>query len=105
MFGDVPPIGRHFLIGEKALYEVIGVVEDGKYDSLTESPKPAMFFPVAQYADSDVTLIVRSALPAAEVGRDVARHASQYGSQLAFHGWQLAGCAYCGVFSRAHCDS
>jgi predicted permease len=69
MFGDVPPIGRHFLMGEKALYEVIGVVEDGKYDSLTESPKPAMFFPVAQYADSDITLIVRSALPAAEVGR------------------------------------
>ena len=69
MFGDVPPIGRHFLIGEKALYEVIGVVEDGKYDSLTESPKPAMFFPVAQYADSDLTLIVRSALPAAEVAR------------------------------------
>jgi len=69
LFGDVPPIGRHFLIGEKALYEVIGVVEDGKYDSLTERPKPAMFFPVAQYADSDVTLIVRSALPAADVGR------------------------------------
>jgi ABC-type antimicrobial peptide transport system permease subunit len=69
MFGDVPPVGRHFLIDEKALYEVIGVVEDGKYDSLTESPKPAMFFPVAQYADSDLTLIVRSALPASEVAR------------------------------------
>ena len=63
------PYWASFPIGEKALYEIIGVVEDGKYDSLTESPKPAMFFPVAQYADSDLTLIVRSALPAAEGAR------------------------------------
>ena len=67
MFGDVSPLGRRFLIGEKALYEIVGVVEDGKYDSLAENPQPAMFFPVAQYADTDVTLIVRSGLPVADV--------------------------------------
>jgi predicted permease len=69
MFGDVLPIGHHFMIGEKSLYEIVGIVEDGKYDSLTESPQPAMFFPLAQYADSDTTVIVRSALPPAEVAR------------------------------------
>ena len=63
MFGDVLPIGRHFMTGEKYLYEIVGIVEDGKYASLTESPQPAMFFPLAQNADSDTTVIVRSALP------------------------------------------
>ena len=69
MFGDAPPLGRRFLIGEKGLYEIVGLVEDGKYDSLTENPQPAMFFPLAQYADADTTLIVRSALPPAEVAQ------------------------------------
>src|SRR5882757_6295983 len=69
MFGDVLPIGHHFMIGEKSLYEIVGIVEDGKYDSLTESPQPAMFFPLAQYGDSDTAVIVRSALPPAEVAR------------------------------------
>jgi ABC-type antimicrobial peptide transport system permease subunit len=54
---------------EKSLYEIAGVVEDGKYGSLTESPQAAMFFPLAQNADSDTTVIVRSALPASEVAR------------------------------------
>ena len=73
MFGDVLPIGRHFMIGEKSLYEIVGIVEDGKYDSLTESPQPAMFFPLAQNGDSDTTVIVRSALPPAEVARALQR--------------------------------
>jgi predicted permease len=69
MFGDAPPVGRRFMTTEKSLYEIAGVVEDGKYGSLTESPQAAMFFPLAQNADSDTTVIVRSALPASEVVR------------------------------------
>ena len=69
MFGDAQPLGRRFMIGEDAAYEIVGVVEDGKYNALTETPQPAMFFPLAQYADSDTTVIVRSALPPADVAR------------------------------------
>jgi len=45
----------------------VGVVEDGKYDSITEDPKAAMFFPLAQAPAGDTTLVVRSQLPTAQV--------------------------------------
>ena len=63
MFGNAAPVGGHFWGGDKADYLVVGLVEDGKYDSLTESPEAAMFFPLAQAATGDTTLVVRSALP------------------------------------------
>ncbi len=54
-------VGKHFKFwggGNRA--EVIGVVEDGKYQTLTEDPKPAMFFSFLQHASSQTWLIVRS---------------------------------------------
>jgi predicted permease len=54
-------VGRHFRFwggGHRA--EVIGVVEDGKYQTLTEDPKPAMFFSFLQQTSSSTWLIVRS---------------------------------------------
>lgn len=67
MFGDSPAVGLHFLGGDKTRYEVIGVVENGKYEMLTEDESPAMFFPVAQSPDASTNLIVRSNLPSAEI--------------------------------------
>ncbi|MHB1937908.1 MAG: ABC transporter permease [Acidobacteriaceae bacterium] len=67
MFGNAPAIGRHFAMGGKSLYEIVGVVEDGKYNSLTEGPHPAMFFPLAQNANSYATLVMRSHLAPAEI--------------------------------------
>jgi predicted permease len=40
--------------------QVVGIVEDGKYGSLAEDPKPAMFLPVLQSPSSQTTLLVRS---------------------------------------------
>jgi predicted permease len=60
MFGNSPAVGGHFLMHDKALYQVVGIVEDGKYQSLTENPAAAMFFPLAQRTDDDTTLVVRS---------------------------------------------
>jgi ABC-type antimicrobial peptide transport system permease subunit len=45
---------------QATLYEVVGVVEDGKYESLTEAPQAAMFWPLAQNNENDTTLVVRS---------------------------------------------
>jgi ABC-type antimicrobial peptide transport system permease subunit len=42
------------------------VVEDGKYDSLTEDSWPAVFYPLAQATNSRTTLVLRSQLPPAE---------------------------------------
>jgi predicted permease len=67
MFGDVPAIGRHYLWGDGTSIEIVGVVEDGKYDAITEAPQAAMFFPLAQENEADTTLVVRSVLPAAQV--------------------------------------
>jgi ABC-type antimicrobial peptide transport system permease subunit len=54
-------VGKHFkLWGGSKRAEVIGVVEDGKYQTLTEDPKPAMFFSFLQQASSQTWLIVRS---------------------------------------------
>ncbi len=54
-------IGNHFRFwGGSNRAEVIGVVEDGKYQTLTEDPKPAMFFSFLQHPASDTWLIVRS---------------------------------------------
>ncbi|HEY2472567.1 MAG TPA: ABC transporter permease [Terracidiphilus sp.] len=66
MFGDTPAVGRHFLLRDKTLYEVVGVVEDGKYGSLTEDPTAAMFFPLPQEHDGNTVLVVRSQLSPAE---------------------------------------
>jgi predicted permease len=54
-------IGSHFRFwggGNRA--EVIGVVENGKYQTLTEDPKPAMFFSFLQHPSSQTWLLVRS---------------------------------------------
>ena len=67
MFGNATSLGGHFLGGDKTNYEVVGLVEDGKYDSLTEEPQAAMFFPLPQAAEGDTALVVRSQLRAGEL--------------------------------------
>jgi predicted permease len=58
VFGTTQAVGRYFL--KDSRYEVIGVVEDGKYRKLTEDPTAAMFFPLAQNPTSDTVLLLRS---------------------------------------------
>jgi predicted permease len=60
LFGDSPALLRHFLQPGPTVFTVIGVVEDGKYNSLIENPTPAMFFPLGQNNNNDCTLVVRS---------------------------------------------
>ena len=39
------PLGRRFRTGPTEFVEVIGVVEDGKYEDLSDAPEPAIFEP------------------------------------------------------------
>lgn len=66
LFGNSLSLGRYFKMSRDDSYQVVGIVEDGKYDSLTEEPSPAMFFPLAQDPGSDTTLVVRSSLTPAQ---------------------------------------
>jgi len=89
MFGNTSVVGRRFLLGDKRHYEIVGVVEDGKYESLTETPWAAMFFPLDQSPDSDTSLVVRSPLPEAEIVPEVRRRLAEIdpGLPFVFHSW------------------
>ena len=73
MFGRSSAIGKPFLLYGGTLFQIVGVVQDGKYRTLTESPRPAMFFPLAQHRDSSSTLVVRSRLGQSEIAADLRR--------------------------------
>jgi predicted permease len=61
VFGSVSKaIGGHFKFWGGKRAEVVGVVEDGKYQTLTEDQKPAMFFSFLQQQSSDTWILVRS---------------------------------------------
>jgi ABC-type antimicrobial peptide transport system permease subunit len=53
------PLGEILRVGESAL-QVIGVVEDAKYVSLTEAPRAVFYQPLSQHFSSQMTLLARS---------------------------------------------
>jgi len=89
LVGNTSALGLRFTTGDKAPIEIVGVVEDGKYDSLTESPWPAMFFPLAQDADTNTALVVRSHLSPRELVPELSRGLAQIDPSLpfTFHSW------------------
>jgi predicted permease len=53
-------MGRFFKRKDGTRIQVVGIVEDGKYNTLTEDPQPAMFVPILQFPSSQTSLVVRS---------------------------------------------
>ncbi len=53
------PVGKQVRRGS-ALLEVVGVARDGKYHSLSEDPRPYMYFPLLQAYRSEVVVIART---------------------------------------------
>ena len=61
LFGSVAnALGHHFKLPDGSRLEVVGVVEDGKYESLTEAPKSAIFVPILQSPSSFTSIVVHS---------------------------------------------
>jgi ABC-type antimicrobial peptide transport system permease subunit len=61
MFGAVDhAVGRSYRLQDGTHVQVVGVVEDGKYQTLTENQKPAMFLPFLMLPVSQAYLVVRS---------------------------------------------
>jgi predicted permease len=61
VFGSVQKaLGSDFKVWNGVRKQVVGVVQDGKYESLTERPQAVMFFPILQETDSEFYLLVRS---------------------------------------------
>jgi predicted permease len=59
MWGDTPAIGQRFIILDH-LREVMGVVEDGKYHEMQESPQPVVYLPLSQSEQGYTIFVVRS---------------------------------------------
>jgi predicted permease len=61
LFGSADSaIGHLFKLRDGTRIEVVGIAEDGKYNSLTEEPQPAMFIPILQAPTAATTLVVRT---------------------------------------------
>ena len=77
------PIGKRFRHGATGKWiQIAGVVEDGKYGSLSESPGVAIFEPMAQRWSQDQTLIARSPMPETETVRLMRRAALELDPSL-----------------------
>jgi predicted permease len=88
--GDKSAIGQRFKRGENQIYEVVGVVEQGKYFNLTEDQKPAMFFPLPQDTPSDFYLVVRSQMLRTDIAPSLERIIHSTDPNLPYHinSWQ-----------------
>lgn len=62
LFGSIPKaLGAYFRRDDGARVQVVGVVENGKYATLTENTSPAMFQPFMQQPPiNETTIVVRS---------------------------------------------
>ena len=53
-------VGQNFKMKDGTRVQVVGITEDGKYNSLTEDPVPAMFLPILQSPSTSTQILVRS---------------------------------------------
>ncbi len=51
--------GRNTNVGD-AEYEIVGVVEDTKWETLTETPRPLLYFPITQQLSDGLTILLRT---------------------------------------------
>jgi predicted permease len=76
-------VGKRFRYGQAdQLVEVVGVVEDGKYTSLSEAPRPVIFQPILQRYNSTTMVVVRSRLTEEQVAGEIRRAIAALDSEL-----------------------
>jgi predicted permease len=68
------PLGRRLRADRSstAWLDVVGVVADGKYAELTESPQPALFLPIGQAPGTEMTLVARGMGETSTLARSLA---------------------------------
>ena len=87
VLGTSDAVGRHFRFAPKAPpVEIVGVVGDGKYRSLTEDPQPAVFTSILQRYNSTTTLLVRAHLPEEQMVAQVRRVLAELDASLPLYG-------------------
>jgi predicted permease len=67
-------VGRHFRKGSQAPpIEIVGVVETGKYQSLTEHESAVVFEPILQRYNTTTVMLVRSSRRTGEITQEIRR--------------------------------
>ena len=63
VLGNRNSVGLYYRVGDlkQPPVQVIGIVEDGKYQGLTEDPRPAIFRPMLQNYSGTTYLLARAA--------------------------------------------
>jgi predicted permease len=57
------PVGKRFRSGRGGVWiEIVGVAQDGKYQSLGEDPRLVVFYPLAQWYSPTTTIVARASL-------------------------------------------
>jgi ABC-type antimicrobial peptide transport system permease subunit len=99
LFGTADAAGRRFRTGRAApLTQVIGIVEDGKYTHLIESPRSALFWPSAQRYNGTTVLLARTSGFESQTAAELRRALSSLDASVAVYGVgslnQMLGFAY-----------
>lgn len=86
VIGTTNAVGRHFRNFGKAPIEVVAVVEDGKYGSLTEAPEPAWFVPLFQSYSSSIVIVARSRRNGLELAGEMREAVARLDPRLPIYG-------------------
>jgi predicted permease len=97
--GAADAVGRRFRMGPGAsIFQIVGVTEDGKYQTLTETLQPAVFFPIEQNYSSTIVLMARSRRVESELAAEMREAVGRLDPHLAVYGvgsWrQMLGLVY-----------
>lgn len=80
-------VGRHFRYGPQGQpIEIVGVVETGKYQSLTEQDTAVVFEPMLQAYNTTTVMLVRSSRPTGEMAQEIRRVMSSLDRSLRLFG-------------------
>jgi len=83
ILGVEQAVGERFAFGQNGPFiEVIGVVEDGKYASLSEAPRAAVFDPILQLPSTNAVLLARTSLREADTVAMLTRIVHELDPQL-----------------------
>jgi predicted permease len=88
MWGEAPAIGQRFIVFAH-LREVVGVVEDSKFNEIGETPPPAFYLPLSQNEQSNTTFVVRSRRAQSEIAAALERTLSGFApdASIAVQSW------------------
>jgi predicted permease len=85
LFPNENALGKRFRSGNSKETEIVGIVEDGKYQSLSDNLKLALFWPDTQHYNATTTVVARSSLPSQQVVRMIQQTVHDLDPTLPFY--------------------